>query len=216
MSTIDRKRSPMDALIGHCQQALWTALGPATTPQHRYPAASVPETEMSASEKHHAAGLMRVNHAGEVSAQALYLGQAAVSRRPHTRDHLLQSAQEEADHLAWCASRLEELGSQPSRLNLFWYLGSFAIGAAAGLAGDRISLGFVVETERQVEAHLAGHLTSLPPGDDRSRAIVRQMQLDEARHGQHAQQAGGAPLPAPIPRVMRWLADVMRWTAYRL
>ncbi len=159
---------------------------------------------------------MRINHAGEVCAQALYLGQAAVSRSAELKTHLLQAADEEADHLAWCARRLDELDSRPSALNPLWYAGSFALGAAAGLVGDRVSLGFIVETERQVEAHLEEHLERLPAHDARSRTIVDHMRADEARHGREAQDAGATTLPAPIPRLMTAAAAVMKALAYRL
>jgi len=159
---------------------------------------------------------MRINHAGEVCAQALYLGQAALSRSPDTRQHLRQAADEEADHLAWCAARIDELGERPSMLNPLWYAGAFTIGAAAGAVGDAVSLGFIVETERQVEAHLGDHLEQLPENDARSRAIVAVMQADEARHGANAKAAGARELPAPLPRLMQGAADVMRWLAYRI
>ncbi len=146
---------------------------------------------MDDTQRRHVAGLMRVNHTGEVCAQALYLGQAALARNADNRAHLLHAAAEETDHLAWCAQRLQELDSHPSVFNPLWYLGSYAIGAAAALAGDPLSLGFVMETERQVEAHLADHLQRLPAEDDRSRAVLTQMQADEVRHGQAAQQRGG-------------------------
>jgi ubiquinone biosynthesis monooxygenase Coq7 len=157
---------------------------------------------------------MRVNHAGEIAAQALYHGQALVAHTEATRGMLLQAAQEETDHLAWCEKRLTELESRPSRLNPLWYAGSFAIGALAGLLGDRVSLGFVVETERQVEGHLDSHLGALPTGDARSRAIVKAMQADEVEHGAHARAAGGMDLPAPVRELMRRTARVMTGTAY--
>jgi ubiquinone biosynthesis monooxygenase Coq7 len=157
---------------------------------------------------------MRVNHAGEIAAQALYHGQALVARSDATRDLLLHAAKEETDHLAWCETRLAELGSRPSLLNPLWYCGSFAIGVLAAVTGDRTSLGFVVETERQVEGHLDEHLSRLPSGDTRSRAILKQMQTDEIRHGASAKAAGGAELPAPISALMRHAARVMTTTAY--
>ena len=159
---------------------------------------------------------MRVNHTGEVCAQALYSGQAAVARDEATRTQLLAAAQEETDHLAWCAERLDALRSRPSLLNPLWYAGSFAIGAAAALISDKISLGFVVETERQVEAHLGEHLTKLPGADARSRAVVAQMQTDEARHGELAKNAGGIELPQPIPSLMKFASAVMKAVAYRI
>ncbi len=169
---------------------------------------------IDASRHRHAAGLMRVNHAGEIAAQGLYQGQALTARSPATRQTLRQAATEEGDHLAWCRDRLDELGSRPSLLNPLWYAGSVAIGAAAGLFGDRASLGFMAETERQVEGHLADHLERLPLDDVRSRAILEQMQADEIEHGRAAFAAGGAALPDPVPRLMRLAARVMTGTAY--
>ena len=166
--------------------------------------------------RRHAAGLMRINHVGEVCAQGLYFGQAAVARDPATREHLLDAAQEETDHLAWCARRLQELDSRPSLFNPVWYAGSYAIGTLAGLRGDGWNLGFVVETERQVEAHLDEHLDSLPAGDERSRAILRTMKADEARHADKAEQAGARVLPPPIPRLMALSSRLMKLVAYRL
>jgi 3-demethoxyubiquinol 3-hydroxylase len=160
------------------------------------------------------AALMRVNHAGEIAAQALYHGQALVARSPATRDLLLNAAREETDHLAWCETRLHELDSRPSLLNPLWYAGSFAIGAMTALLGDRTSLGFVVETERQVEGHLDEHLTRLPPDDLRSRAILETMRSDEIAHGVTAKAAGGTELPAPVRVLMRATARVMTSTAY--
>jgi ubiquinone biosynthesis monooxygenase Coq7 len=211
-----RELSTLDRWIAGAEHALTTTLGPAPPAQSPYPAANAAATELDEAARRHAAGLMRINHAGEVCAQALYLGQAAVSRSTETREHLLSAAAEEADHLAWCAQRLEELGSQPSVLNPLWYAGSFVIGALAGLAGDRTSLGFIVETERQVEAHLNDHLSRLPEGDRRSRAVVERMRDDEARHADQARDAGGSVLPAPVPRLMAAAADLMKTLVYRL
>ena len=170
--------------------------------------------DLTDAEKRAAAALMRVNHAGEIAAQALYHGQALMARSTATRELLLKAAREETDHLAWCETRLRDLDSRPSLLNPLWYAGSFAIGAAAALLGDRISLGFVVETERQVEGHLDEHLVRLPPGDTRSRAILQTMQADEIAHGMSAKAAGGAELPAPVRALMRSTALVMTHTAY--
>lgn len=160
--------------------------------------------------------LMRVNHVGEVCAQALYQAQALSARTPELRAQMLRAAQEEADHLAWTRQRLDQLGDRPSLLNPLWYAGSFAIGLAAGRAGDAVSLGFVVETERQVEEHLASHLERLPHSDQASRAIVDQMRLDEMRHGQEAREAGAAELPAPVQALMRAAARVMTTAAHRI
>jgi ubiquinone biosynthesis monooxygenase Coq7 len=159
---------------------------------------------------------MRINHVGEVCAQALYVGQAAVARDPATREHLLEAAQEETDHLAWCADRLRELDSRPSLFNPLWYAGSYAIGTLAGLRGDGWNLGFVVETERQVEAHLDEHLQTLPEADLRSRAILTTMKADEARHADNAEQAGARILPQPIPTIMAAASKLMKTVAYRL
>jgi ubiquinone biosynthesis monooxygenase Coq7 len=164
----------------------------------------------------HAAGLMRVNHVGEVCAQALYFGQAATARDERQRARMLEAAAEETDHLAWCGERLRELDSRASLLNPLWYAGAYAIGAAAGIGGDRLSLGFVVETERQVEAHLGEHLEKLPADDARSRAIVRVMKEDEARHASNALAAGAETLPDPVPALMRFASKVMKTVAYRM
>ena len=171
---------------------------------------------LDSKQREHAAGLMRVNHVGEVCAQALYQSQKLVARNPEIRQMLDHSGQEEMDHLAWCETRLQELGSHTSYLNPIWYVGSFAIGLAAGLAGDKWSLGFVAETEKQVENHLERHLQKLPVEDDRSRAIVEQMRIDEIEHGQAAIVAGGAVLPESIQKVMQAMSKVMTATAYKI
>ena len=167
-------------------------------------------------EREHAAGLMRVNHVGEVCAQALYQAQKLVARNPEIQQMLDHSGREEMDHLAWCETRLQELGSHTSYLNPIWYAGSFAIGLAAGLAGDKWSLGFVAETEKQVENHLEDHLEKLPMEDHRSRAIVDQMRMDEIEHGQAAISAGGAVLPESIKKFMQAISKVMTTTAYKI
>jgi ubiquinone biosynthesis monooxygenase Coq7 len=210
-----RRLSPLDRLLVEAQRALTTAGGTAVA-ERPSPGAPQADIEMDDGARRHAAGLMRVNHTGEVCAQALYVGQAAVARDPGTRAHLMAAAQEETDHLAWCAERLRELDSRPSLFNPLWYAGSYAIGAAAGLRGDGWNLGFVVETERQVEAHLAEHLRSLPAEDLRSRAILETMKADEARHADHAEAAGARVLPQPIPRVMALASALMKAVAYRL
>lgn len=156
---------------------------------------------------------MRINHAGEIAAQGLYHGQAMVARNPAIRALLEQAGREEADHLAWCETRLSELKDRPSRLDPVWYAGSFAIGVVAGLASDRVSLGFVAETERQVEQHLASHLEQLPADDARSRAILEQMQKDEQAHGELARKSGGETLPVPVQKLMQATARVMTTTA---
>ena len=181
-----------------------------------YPADGVEDGVIEAPERRRAARLMRVDHAGEVAAQALYLGQSVFARDPDVRRALDSAAREERDHLDWCRRRLDELGAKPSRLDRLWWAGSFAIGAAAGAAGDAASLGFVAETERQVVDHLAGHLDRLPHGDRRSRAICRRMMEDERRHGTRAVEAGGRRLPPPVRLMMRAAARVMTTTAYRV
>jgi len=210
-----RTLSPLDRLLAGCERAL-EAIAGAPSAARPSPAAGIAEAELDDVERRHAAGLMRVNHTGEVCAQALYVGQAALARDADNREHLLHAAAEETDHLAWCAERLQQLHSRPSLLNPLWYAGSYAIGAAAALAGDPLSLGFVVETERQVETHLAEHLEKLPAQDARSRAVLAVMQADEIRHAQAAQQRGGIELPFPLPRLMQLSSMLMKSVAYRL
>jgi ubiquinone biosynthesis monooxygenase Coq7 len=178
------------------------------------PGAKIEEAEMAAAERVLAASLMRVNHSGEVCAQALYQGQAMTARDSEARQALEQAAAEETEHLAWTEHRIEELGGRKSLLNPFWYAGSFAIGAAAGLLGDRWNLGFLAETERQVVTHLEGHLDRLPAGDEKSRAIVEQMRDDEARHATSALQHGAAELPSPVKLAMRVSSRVMTGVAH--
>lgn len=211
-----RTLSRLDRTLVEIERALLTMFEPQPVAQRGSPAGDIENGDLNEHERRHAAGLMRINHVGEVCAQALYFGQAAVARDVGVRAHLLEAAAEETDHLAWCGERLRELGDRPSLLNPLWYGGAYAIGAGAGLISDSLSLGFVVETERQVEAHLDGHLDQLPAADQRSRAIVRQMKDDEARHAEHAQAAGGAPLPEPVKGLMRFAAGVMRAVAYRV
>lgn len=183
-------------------------------PAHN-PAQSSTEVPADEAARQHSAGLMRINHAGEVAAQALYHGQALTANDEKVRQQLLRAADEEAAHLHWCEQRLGELGSGPSQLQPLWYAGSFAIGAIAGLAGDRWSLGFVEETEKQVAEHLGEHLDSLPPSDEKSRAVLRAMRADEERHGAEAKAAGAAPLPEPVRVLMRQTARLMKSLAYR-
>jgi ubiquinone biosynthesis monooxygenase Coq7 len=211
-----RQLSPLDRVLSEIERALSTSLNVRPEAERPSPASGIADATLNDSDRRHAAGLMRVNHTGEVCAQALYSGQAAVARDSVTRDQLLKAASEETDHLAWCDERLQELSSRPSLFNPLWYASSFAIGAVAALVNDRVSLGFVVETERQVEAHLGTHLEILPAQDERSRAIVAQMQADEARHGQNALNAGAIELPPPIPTLMRIAAWVMKAVAYRI
>ncbi|MET3179323.1 UNVERIFIED_ORG: ubiquinone biosynthesis monooxygenase Coq7 [Variovorax guangxiensis] len=172
--------------------------------------------ELSEADRREAGALMRVNHVGEVCAQALYTAQAAVARDPALRAHFIEAAHEETDHLAWTRQRLDELGARPSILNPLWYAGAFGLGLVAGRLGDPLSLGFVAETERQVEAHLDSHLDRLPPGDSSSRAVVEQMKLDEARHASQAVDAGAAELPAPAKALMRVASRVMTTLAHRI
>lgn len=205
----------IDALLIGFDRALRTLTGVASSARP-VPGAALTEAPLTPEERRHAGGLMRVNHTGEVCAQALYAAQAVVARDPAIGAQFARAAREEEEHLAWTQARLAELGDRPSRLNLVWYAGSFAIGLAAGLAGDRRNLGFVVETERQVEEHLTGHMESLPPADARSRAIVEQMRDDEARHGAMAMAAGAEELPFPVKGAMRLSAGIMKALAYRV
>ena len=210
-----RTLSPLDRLLDSAQNALSTVAG-SPRAERANPGEATPDVMLDDTERRHAAGLMRINHVGEVCAQALYIGQAAVARDAATRSHLLAAAQEETDHLAWCAERLVELDSRPSLLNPVWYAGSWAIGVLAGLRGDGWNLGFVVETEHQVEAHLEEHLRTLPEADLRSRAILRVMKADEARHAEDAEQAGAKVLPQPVPTLMAAASKLMKAVAYRI
>lgn len=180
------------------------------------PSAVQPQGELSESDRREAGALMRVNHVGEVCAQALYTAQAAVASDPALRTHFLEAAHEETDHLAWTRQRLDDLGARPSILNPLWYAGAFGLGLIAGRLGDPLSLGFVAETERQVEAHLESHLDRLPPADHASRAVVEQMKIDEARHATQAVDAGAAELPAPVKALMRLASRVMTTVAHRI
>jgi ubiquinone biosynthesis monooxygenase Coq7 len=205
----------IDALITEFDRAVRTVFAPAHS-QRQNPAEDCPEAELSEIEKRHAAGLMRVNHVGEICAQALYQGQALTSRDPEVTAALKKAAEEETEHLAWTERRLEELGARKSLLNPFWYAGALAMGVVAGKLGDKWNLGFLAETERQVEAHLEGHLEHLPEADARSRAIVDQMKRDEAGHAETAVALGAAELPAPVRGAMRLASRVMTTTAYRI
>lgn len=203
----------MDTLLNAADSALRTLFAQPRA-SRACPTVAGEITSLSAPEKALAGALMRVNHVGEVCAQALYASQALSTKNPVLRQHFIEASREEGDHLAWTRERLDELGARPSLLNPLWYAGAFGLGLLAGRLGDRVSLGFVVETERQVEAHLAGHLERLPAGDHASRAIVAQMKDDEARHAQEAQGAGGLDLPAPVRALMRASAKVMTTTAH--
>jgi len=205
----------IDRLLISLDNALRTIAGPAHAARPN-PGMACPEAELATEDRALSGALMRVNHVGEVCAQALYQAQALTARTDGLRQQMLQAAREETDHLAWTRQRLDELGARPSLLNPLWYGGSFAIGLLAGRLSDRNSLGFVVETERQVEQHLAGHLDRLPTHDTRSRAIVATMQDDERRHAEAALDAGAAELPAPVRWLMRSAARVMTGTAQRI
>lgn len=180
------------------------------------PAPETPPGNLDDAERREAGALMRVNHVGEVCAQALYTAQALATRDPALRRHFEAASQEETDHLAWTLERLDALGARPSALNPLWYLGAFGLGLVAGRMGDRWSLGFVEETERQVEAHLEGHLARLPAGDSASRAVIEQMKADESRHARQAADAGGRPLPPPAKTLMRAASRVMTTVAHRI
>jgi len=205
----------IDRFIGEFDRALRAIAGVADAARAS-PGETKPEAPLDEREREHVVGLMRVNHVGEVCAQALYQGQALTARDPHARATLEQAAREEQDHLAWSADRIRELGGRPSLLNPVWYAGSLAIGAAAGALGDRWNLAFLAETERQVEEHLTGHLDRLPVGDERTRAIVEAMREDEAKHRMTAVRLGAADLPAPVRAAMRFASKVMTTVAYRV
>jgi ubiquinone biosynthesis monooxygenase Coq7 len=211
-----RTYSPLDQLAMNMDQALRTVFGRPQVTARENPAGDCAEAELDEAERQHVAGLMRINHVGEVCAQALYQGQALTAKLENVRDSMQRAAQEENDHLAWCEQRLDELHSHKSVLNPFWYGASFAIGAAAGLAGDKWSLGFVAETEQQVVRHLEDHLARLPEQDKKSRAVLEQMKIDEGRHATVALEAGGAELPAPVKKAMRLTSKLMTTTAYRI
>jgi ubiquinone biosynthesis monooxygenase Coq7 len=204
-----------DQLIAQFDRALRTVSGIAEASRPS-PAEASPEAQLDAQERRHAAALMRVNHVGEVCAQALYQGQALTARDPHARQALERAAHEEEDHLAWSAQRVAELGGRTSLLNPLWYAGAFAIGTIAGALGDRWNLGFLAETERQVEEHLSGHLARLPQEDVRTRSVVEAMRADEARHRDSALELGAAELPRPVKRAMRLAAGLMTRIAYRV
>lgn len=205
----------LDPLLAAADAALRTLFAKphATRPT---PQPDLPPGTLTEGERREAGALMRVNHVGEVCAQALYTAQAAVTRDPKLRRHFDEAAREETDHLAWTQQRLDELGARASVLNPVWYAGAFGLGLIAGRLGDPLSLGFVAETERQVEAHLDGHLDRLPSGDSASRAVIQQMKLDEARHAAQAWSAGARELPAPAKALMRMASRVMTTVAHRV
>ena len=205
----------MDSLLNAADTALRTLFA-TTRPSQACPTLPEGETELSDADKRKAAGLMRVNHVGEVCAQALYTAQALATPNKALREHFTKACIEETDHLAWTAQRLDALGSRPSIFNPLWYAGAFGLGLLAGRMGDALSLGFVVETERQVGAHLESHLSMLPEGDHESRAIVAQMRSDELRHADDAAAAGATELPQPVKELMRAAAKVMTTVAERI
>jgi len=210
----ERQSSPADHLIGQIDQGLRTLFGKPDTTERSNPARDVPETALSDSERELAARLMRINHAGEVAAQALYQGQALTARNSDVKKQMERSAKEENDHLDWCETRIRELGGHTSLLNPLWYTGSLAIGAMAGLAGDKWSLGFVVETEKQVEAHLEEHQAQIDQQDQKTHAILQQMKEDEIHHAATASHAGGAELPPPVKAWMKLTSKIMTKSTY--
>ena len=207
--------NPADLLINAASGALRTLFAPTHSAR---PCPTLPDqaTELTEAERAHAGALMRINHVGEVCAQALYAAQGIATEDGKLKAHFQAASKEEADHLAWTSARLDELGARPSLLNPIWYAGAFALGLVAGRMGDKISLGFVEETEAQVQHHLEGHLLQLPEGDHASRAIVAQMRDDEARHGKEARTLGAQDLPLPVKALMRSAAKVMTTVAYRI
>lgn len=205
----------LDQLITEFDKGLRTVFAEAHTVRP-HPDRDVPDTPLEAQEKRHAAALMRINHSGEVCAQALYNGQALTVRNPETEAALRQASQEETEHLAWCEKRIAELGGHKSLLNPIWYGGSFALGVLAGALGDKWNLGFLAETENQVGKHIENHLTHLPENDTKSRAVLEQMKIDEARHAMTALDHGGAQLPAPVRFAMKMTSKVMTHTTYRI
>ncbi|ALM51609.1 2-polyprenyl-3-methyl-6-methoxy-1,4-benzoquinone monooxygenase [Halomonas huangheensis] len=214
---MSRTLSRADQLIHQFDNVLRTLVPGAATASRPSPASSdIVDAEMSVEEREYAAGLMRINHTGEVCAQALYQGQGLTARLPDVREQMEEAAQEEIDHLAWCDARLTELDARTSLLNPLFYTASFGMGALAGAIGDRISLGFVAATEEQVGRHLDEHLETLPAGDQRSRAVLRQMAIDEAHHAQQALEAGGARFPGPVKAGMTLMSKVMTSSVYRI
>ena len=211
-----RNFSPADQLVINLDQALRTLFGKPLLTERKNPGDAIADCELSEQEKDHTARLMRINHTGEVCAQALYQGQALTARTDKVRTSMARSAAEENDHLDWCESRVKELGGRLSLLNPFWYASSLALGAAAGLAGDKWSLGFVSETEKQVEGHLDEHLSQIDESDDKTRAILEQMKEDEIRHGKKARDYGGAELPEPVKLAMNLTSKLMTKSVYYL
>ena len=213
---IERRLTAIDKLITHADRALQTVFGEPVGSERDNPARQKSDGDLTSTDKARSLCLMRVNHAGEVCAQALYQGQALTARDPAVRNSMQRSAAEENDHLDWCEQRVEELGGRLSLLNPVWYAGSFAIGALAGIIGDKWSLGFVAETEKQVEGHIEEHLDQIPQEDRRTRAILEQMKADEIEHGQKALDHGGVALPGPVRALMKVTAKVMTTSVYRI
>lgn len=211
---MQRAYTPADMLIDHADRVLRTLTGHAKTTGRKNPADAAEETGLSDDEAKLSAQLMRVNHAGEVAAQALYQGQALTAKNKAVQDKLSQAAEEENDHLAWCKKRVTELGERTSVFDPLWYAGSLTLGAAAGLAGDKWNLGFLAETERQVVEHIEEHLEQLPEDDSKTRAILEQMHIDESEHATTAIEHGGAELPEPIKQSMKLVSKVMTKTSY--
>jgi len=211
---MQRAFSPADILITHADRVLRTLAGHAKTTGRENPADAIEDNELNDDEAKLSAQLMRVNHAGEVAAQALYQGQSLTARNKAVQEKLTQAAEEENDHLAWCRKRLNQLGEKTSVLDPAWYIGSLAIGATAGLAGDKWSLGFLAETEKQVVQHIDSHLEKLPDNDHKTRAILEQMHEDENQHATTAIEQGGVELPKPIKQGMRFASKVMTKTSF--
>jgi ubiquinone biosynthesis monooxygenase Coq7 len=209
-----RDYNPLDRVLINLDQAVRTVFGRPKTTERPNPATDIDDTTLAEKERKHVARLMRINHTGEVCAQALYQGQALTAGQPEVQRNMERSALEENDHLDWCETRIKELGDRKSLLNPLWYAGSFTIGALAGLAGDKWSLGFVIETERQVESHLDGHLSEIPRADRKTRAVLEAMKADEAHHAEVAKSAGGVALPGPVKFAMSLTSKVMTRSVY--
>lgn len=212
--SMERRLGMIDQLINELDKGVRTAFGPAPKAERINPAADIDDIELNRGDKDQASRFMRINHAGEICAQGLYQGQALTARLPHVREKMEEAAAEENDHIAWTADRIRELGGHTSYLNPLWYVGSFSLGALAGLAGDKWSLGFVAETEKQVVRHLDGHLAKLSPEDKKSRAILEQMKIDEGKHATTAIGAGAAGFPKPIQKTMQLMSKVFTNTTY--
>jgi ubiquinone biosynthesis monooxygenase Coq7 len=214
INMVERNYSPLDRLLDVVDTGLRTVFSTPPTGERGNPANDLQESELTDQQKVLAGRLMRINHAGEVAAQGLYTGQALTARLPDVREKMQQAAEEENDHLNWCATRIKEMGTHTSYLDPFWYAGSVTIGALAGLAGDKWSLGFVAETEKQVVAHLDSHLAQIDEQDTKTRAILEQMKQDEGKHATVALEAGGAELPAPIKSLMDLTSKIMTRSAF--